>query len=453
MGSPLITAVGKNYIRPPVIRTNPILKNKNLNACLTLWEYIESVDKAGFAMFTDEFREMPSDDYISELYSSVALQYLQFYTGVVGDTDKRLLSERHLTETFPDFDSELDLEEIDDYVVYDTDYKKLISASEVFEKRRKLSEDERKIRVAIEVALRADRVLFDEFMVEELARRKAEEERRRAEEERRRAEEERLAQLEIERQRRKDINYRYIRTYLARLIQTEDEIKGFYGELKNKFLSYEKVKSRISKKYESFNCGRNNLAKLDVRGKKINLYLALDPKEFAEKAQFYNFIDVSEKKKETPMLIKISGPIKLRRALELVEILMEKIGAGVIEKYEREDYTMPYEDTDSLVRRGLIIDLWNQTPELAEVQEVAVSDSVEETSKDKAEEILEPNAEVVDGEKHLFEPSFEESEQTDEIITPEAEELLKKDTTGEKGTFFKRALNKLKKSIKKNKDE
>ena len=29
--SPLITAIGKNYIRPPVIRTNPILKNKNLN--------------------------------------------------------------------------------------------------------------------------------------------------------------------------------------------------------------------------------------------------------------------------------------------------------------------------------------------------------------------------------------------------------------------------------------
>ena len=79
MTSPLIVAVGKNYIRPPVIRTNPILKNKNLNACLNLWEYIESVDKTGFSIVTDEFREMPSDDYIYELYSSVALQYFQFY--------------------------------------------------------------------------------------------------------------------------------------------------------------------------------------------------------------------------------------------------------------------------------------------------------------------------------------------------------------------------------------
>ena len=53
---------------------------------------------------------MPSDEYISELYSSVALQYLQFYSGVVGeDADNRLLSEKHLNETFPDFDTELDL--------------------------------------------------------------------------------------------------------------------------------------------------------------------------------------------------------------------------------------------------------------------------------------------------------------------------------------------------------
>jgi hypothetical protein len=228
MASPLITAVGKNYIRPPVIRTNPILKNKNLNACLALWEYIENLDKAGFAMFTDEFREMPSDDYISELYSSVALQYLQFYSGVVGDVDNRLLSERHLTETFPDFDSELDLEEIDDYVVYDTDYKKLISASELFEKRRKLSEDERKIRVAIEVALRADRVLFDKFMEEDQARRKAEEERIIAEKERIRAEEERLAKLREMEERRKSIEYRYVRTFLARYIQSDDSLKQEY---------------------------------------------------------------------------------------------------------------------------------------------------------------------------------------------------------------------------------
>ena len=363
LSSPLIMAIGKNYIRPPVIRTNPILKNKNLNACLTLWEYIESVDKAGFSTITDEFREMPSDEYISELYSSVALQYLQFYSGVVGDdADNRLLSERRINETFPDFDSELDLEEKDDYVVYDTDYRKLVSASEVFEKRRKLSEDERKIRVAIEVALRADKVLFEQFMADELERRKAEAERRRLEEEMRKAEEERLAKLLEEQERRKNIEYRYIRTYMARLIQAEDNVKDMYNVVKNKLLSYKKVKCRLSKKRETFYLGRQTLVKLDVKGKKLDLYLALDPSEFNEKSQYYNYIDISEKNALLPMLIKVSGPIKLRRALELIDILMAKVGALALTNYAEQDYHMPYETTDALVRKGLIIDLWNKTP-------------------------------------------------------------------------------------------
>ena len=33
--------LGRNFVRPPIIRTNAILRNKNLRECLTLWEYIE----------------------------------------------------------------------------------------------------------------------------------------------------------------------------------------------------------------------------------------------------------------------------------------------------------------------------------------------------------------------------------------------------------------------------
>ena len=365
-GSPLITAIGKNYIRPPVIRTNPILKNKNLNACLTLWEYIESVDKAGFSTVTDEFREMPSDEYVSELYSSVALQYLQFYSGVAGDdADNRLLSERRLNETFPDFDSELDLEEVDDFTVYDTDYKKLVPISNFIKDRRKLSEGERKMRVELEVALRADRILFDEYM--------AEQERRRL------AEEERLAKLQALEDGRKNVRYRYVRTFLSRLIQASDEVKGYYGVIKNKFFSYNKVKSRISKKCETFNFGKTKLAKVDVRGKNVDVYLALDPAEFAEEAKFYNFKDVSDKKPDFPMLIRVSGPLKLKRALQLIQILLEKVGAKPIENYVDQDFYLPYETTDALVRKGLIKDLWGETPmDEPTTEEPATDESDEE---------------------------------------------------------------------------
>ena len=460
LSSPLIVALGKNYIRPPVIRTNPILKNKNLNACLTLWEYIESVDKAGFSTITDEFREMPSDEYISELYSSVALQYLQFYSGVVGDdADNRLLSERRINETFPDFDSELDLEEKDDYVVYDTDYRKLVSASEVFEKRRKLSEDERKIRVAIEVALRADKVLFEQFMADEIERRKAEAERRRLEEEMRKAEEERLAKLLEEQERRKNIEYRYIRTYMARLIQAEDNVKDMYNVIKNKLLSYKKVKCRLSKKRETFYLGRQTLVKLDVKGKKLDLYLSLDPSEFNDKAQYYNYIDISQKNALLPMLMKVSGPIKLRRALELIDILMSKVGALALTNYAEQDYRMPYESTEELIERGLIIDL--------EKEQLLQEQDEQKTTQEEAE-LIERENEVLDivlgkedssiirdnesfynGEKCVFKPYFEGYKTADAIIISITKEKFDSLKEKKKLKIFNRALKKFNKRIKK----
>lgn len=473
LGSQLISALGKNYIRPPVIRTNPILKNKNLNACLTLWEYIESVDKAGFSTLTDEFKEMPSDEYVYELYSSVALQYLQFYSGVVQfDADNRLISERHFTETFPEFDSELDVKEIDDYSVYDSDYKKLVSASSLQEKRRKLSEDERKMRVAIEVALRADKVLFDAFKIEDEARKRAEEERIKQERERIRLEEERLAMLE----RRKNINYRYVRSFLARLIQSSDQLKTCYGAIKNKLLSYANVKVKVSKKYESFNLGRTNLAKLDVKGKSLFLYIALDANQVAEKAKRYKFVDVSAKKKGTPILMKINGPIKLKRALELIDILMLNKGVTALKDYARQDFYLPYEQTDNLVRRGLIVDLQNKTPmqepleeineeaevvsesEVAvstietvdEIQEIETSSQIEEQPlSETQEEILNENEQIIDGIRCVFKPYFDGYKNYDLAVIPIKKDAFNKLKESKQSAILKLALKKQQKKLKK----
>ena len=50
--------LGKNYIRPPVIRTNAILKNKNLRELLNLWEYIEGYDKVGYSFVSGKYYEL-----------------------------------------------------------------------------------------------------------------------------------------------------------------------------------------------------------------------------------------------------------------------------------------------------------------------------------------------------------------------------------------------------------
>ena len=70
--------MGKSYIHPPVMRTNAILKNKDMRQCLELWQFIESYENAGYSMLIQEDIEKVDDEYIKELYSTLALQYLIF---------------------------------------------------------------------------------------------------------------------------------------------------------------------------------------------------------------------------------------------------------------------------------------------------------------------------------------------------------------------------------------
>lgn len=70
--------MGRSYIRPPVMRTNAILKNKNFRQCLALWQFIEGYESAGYSMLIQENLEDVDEDYIKELYSTLALQYMIF---------------------------------------------------------------------------------------------------------------------------------------------------------------------------------------------------------------------------------------------------------------------------------------------------------------------------------------------------------------------------------------
>ena len=87
--------MGKAYIRPPVQRTNAILKNREFRQCLALWQFIEGYDEAGYSMLIQENLESVDDAYIKELYSTLALQYLIFRYNIHNefDTDATLVSE------------------------------------------------------------------------------------------------------------------------------------------------------------------------------------------------------------------------------------------------------------------------------------------------------------------------------------------------------------------------
>lgn len=353
--SAFIQSLKRNYIRPPVIRTNAILKNKNMKECLNLWEFIESFDKVGYSFVGDEYKEMPSDDYITSLHPSVALQYTTFYHGVVeNEEENRLLSEKHLFETFPEFDDELNLEELEDYLVYDSEYKKTVPVSRLMNNRKKLSEDEKRIHTAIIVSLKADEILNAEKVRQEAeARRLAREARLREEEERRRREEEEKARRKAELEAlRQTVEIRYRRSYVSRLIQAGDLLQGFYTDIKNELLSYKGVKARTSWSKETFKRGRQPVARIDIKGKMLYLYLALDPSLCDER---YRVVDCSSKRggDEYPSLLKVRSERGKKYAFELIKLLMETLALPRIER-EAEDFRLPYEDDDALIERGLI---------------------------------------------------------------------------------------------------
>ena len=172
----------------------------------------------------------------------------------------------------------------------------------------------------------------------------------------------------------------YRKSFEAKLIQARPNIKQYYSELKNALLSYKGSKSRISWTADSFHNGRTQIAKINVKSRILELYLALDPASL--EGTVYRGQDVSHLKKyaDTPFRYKLRTPRKFKWAMELVARVCEEQGLSPID-IDRVDYEAmyPFEDTDSLVSRGLIKEYIREekpasTFELDESHVPAVSD-------------------------------------------------------------------------------
>lgn len=163
------------------------------------------------------------------------------------------------------------------------------------------------------------------------------------------------------------IRYRYNRSFEAKLIQSDDTVKRYYSELKNCLLSFKKVTSRISWRHESFRKGRPAAAKFVIRGKTLCLCLALDPENYEESKYIVDDMSRYAKFANTPLMYRIKNERRLRYAKELIAFLFEGTEPS---GHEDEDFAaIPYEDTQSLVERGLI--------KIVSYREVAIEEKTE----------------------------------------------------------------------------
>ena len=149
------------------------------------------------------------------------------------------------------------------------------------------------------------------------------------------------------------VQVRYRSSFASRLIQAPLEVQRFYSSLKNEILAYDGIKVKNSWNYESFNRDGEQCVKLNVRGRSVLVYLALNPLDYAETK--YRFKDMSETPKfeKVPMLLSVRTERGLKYATELIADVMRKFGATRGE-LPSVDYSVPYEENSALALRGLV---------------------------------------------------------------------------------------------------
>ena len=145
---------------------------------------------------------------------------------------------------------------------------------------------------------------------------------------------------------------RFNKSFVAKLKQSSDIAKNYYGELRNEILSYKKTRSNVSWSYDSVHFGRLPIVKFGVRGKTLCVYYPLNAEDYEESK--YKVEKVEAKKYETtPCMYRIKNDRRLRYAKELFATIAEKFGMEKGEEHV-ETYDFPYETTDALIESKLI---------------------------------------------------------------------------------------------------
>ncbi|MBQ7728268.1 MAG: hypothetical protein IJT60_06825 [Clostridia bacterium] len=371
--------MGRAFIKPPVMRTNAIRKNKYFRQCLALWEFIESYDDSGYGLVIDEKLEDLSLDYIRQIYTGAATQYLLFRHNVRGDYDvEKELASSVTPEFSPQIVSEIQKPDKKDFdiVVKDID-----------------EAEEQDILFALEVALRANTIFMKEH-----------------------PEKSAMAAEALSAAFAKGYTDR---SFMAKLILSSNELKHFYVELCKTFASFKGVRSRVSWQHTTFTKGRQTIAIAGIKGKTLYLYLAIDPDNQLEKYYIQNVSDVKTYEK-VPAQFKIRSERGLKFARELIDILKEKFELVETDTPAEVQTEYPSETFQALKARGLIrVRGGQQEPQFESEETVFQPIQMPEPQPEPVKPELKPLE-----EKPHFEPAEEEEEivETEEGELPESDE-------------------------------
>ncbi len=151
-------------------------------------------------------------------------------------------------------------------------------------------------------------------------------------------------------------NIRFVKSFTAKLIQSPEETKKYYEELKNEVLSYKKTNSRVSWHYDAVNAGREYVLKFAIRGKTLGVYFPLNADDYADSK--YKVEKTNSKKYEdVPCLYRIKNDRRCEYAKELIAVVASNLGLEKGEEQHEVYSNLPYESNKPLIARGLIKEL------------------------------------------------------------------------------------------------
>ena len=120
-------------------------------------------------------------------------------------------------------------------------------------------------------------------------------------------------------------------SFEERLEALDPTLVDKYHEIRDEIMSYG-IKSRVSSTGDTFRLHTVKYMKIIVAGKKLKLYLKLNPKDYDDTT--IPHLDASNKSQyaDIPMVFKVQSDLSLKRAKQLIADMMEKEGFTKKEK-------------------------------------------------------------------------------------------------------------------------
>ncbi len=112
-------------------------------------------------------------------------------------------------------------------------------------------------------------------------------------------------------------------SFAQKLLSLEKQKREYFSNIHNEFLSYKKVRARISFRCLSYRFGKNLLAKITIRGKTLKLHLALKVTDFNNNVYFQKDLSSVKAYQDVGFTVKIKSNRGQNNAIKLINVLSE----------------------------------------------------------------------------------------------------------------------------------